>query len=191
MIYILCAFEIEARALIDHYKLHKRVQESYKCFYNEELTIFITGMGQEHAQKATQTLFKTFSIQKDDAFINLGICAGQADYEIGTLLQIKSLSDGEQTYALEIQESEIPSVSCFSAKAPQSQALKEDIAEMEAMGIYLALQEASSSNPINFLKIVSDHFKPSKMDKAFVHSLIQQNLIPIKQHISQLKKRDV
>ena len=53
MTYILCAFESEARAIIDKYKLLKGNSDKYTLFKNENFLIFISGMGQDNAYNAT------------------------------------------------------------------------------------------------------------------------------------------
>jgi len=188
MIYILCAFEVEARALIDKHRLQKGRSGPYKIFSNEEILVFISGMGQDNAKDAVQNMLLNFPNTSTDIFINLGICAAQTPYEIGELLQVKKLKDDEESHLLKTVDSQLPTVSCFSSKVPLSRPVNEDIAEMEAMSLYRGVNEYFQAGNISILKIVSDHFDPSKIDKPFIISLIQKNLSKIDRHINTMRE---
>jgi len=186
MTYILCAFEAEARALIDFYKLSKQKSGSYSFFKDDEHLIFISGMGQKSASEAIQALMLNFPTHANDSFINLGICAAQNSFEIGQLVQIKKLCNEDESHHLPIIDSGIQTVSCFSAKVPLDRPVNEDIAEMEALGLYQSIHNYFKAEHISFLKVVSDNFNPQKPNKAFVISLIQSNLPKILEHIKKV-----
>lgn len=190
MIYIFCAFETEARALIDRYKLTKCKSGKYTLFANEEILIFISAMGQENARNTAQHLLLNFPAKKEDIFINLGVCAAQSSYEIGKILQIEKLVDEDESHRLKTVYSSIQKVSCFSAKTPQGRPVNEDIAEMEAMSIYNNISQYFSAEHISFLKVVSDNFNPVKLEKQFIISLIQKNIPLIDEHIKIMQERN-
>ncbi len=183
MIYIFCAFETEARALIDKHRLSKRKSGLYTLFTNEEILIFISGMGQENANNAAMHLILNFPAKKDDIFINLGVCAAQSSYRVGNILQIEKLVDEKESHRLKCVSSPVQKVSCFSAKLPQDRPVNEDIAEMEAMSIYNTISQYFAAEHISFLKVVSDNFNPVKLEKQFIISLIQKNIPLIDEHI--------
>ena len=189
MIYIFCAFETEARALIDKYKLSKSKSGRYTLFANDNVLLFISGMGQENAFEAVQHLLLNFPAKQEDIFINLGVCAAQSTYEIGEILQIKKLVDEEESHFLKTVSSSILNVSCFSAKMPQDRPVNEDIAEMEAMSIYNNISQYFRAEHISFLKVVSDNFNPVKLEKQFIISLIQKNIPLIDEHIKIMQER--
>ena len=186
MIYIICAFEAEARALIDSYKLVKKQTSPFALFENSEIRLIISLMGPEKAASASQYLISTFLPKADDSFLNLGICAAQSQYPIGELLQIEILTDGKSCFTIETLDSGIKTVSCYSSDKAMHTAVETDIAEMEAMTLYEKMSSSFNAKNISFLKVVSDHFKPFKPDKQFVIDLIRNNLKPIKEHISLL-----
>jgi len=188
MIYILSAFEAEARAIIDKYKLVKSKSGIYTLFKNEAFLVFISGMGQDNAFEATQHLLLNFPNHKDDLFINLGICAAQSTFEIGALLQIKKLQSPQESHLLKTIDSGAPLVSCFSSYTPVDRPVNEDIAEMEAMSIYKEISQYFNPSQISFLKVVSDNFNPVKFNKGFIISLINENLDPIMKHIQKMKE---
>ena len=188
MTYILSAFETEARALIQSYGLQKDVNHPFKLFYSEEILIIISGMGQEKAKEAIEYLLLNFPNKTDDIFINLGICAGQKEFAVGTLLQIKQLQDEEESHHLITCNEYIQAVSCFSSFVPLDIPTTTDIAEMEAMGIYRVIHTYFPRKQISFLKIVSDNFNPIKFSKAFIIGLFQNKLSQIQDHITLLQK---
>lgn len=187
MLYIICAFEAEARVLIDAYKLIKEKNQDFTLFSNEEIILLISNMGQENAQKAAQYLLSRYTITQEDAFVNLGICAAKESYPIGKLLQVCKLENKSASYSLFTQNKSIQKVSCFSSAAPVDEVPKHDIAEMEAISLYESLYKTFDPKKLSFLKVVSDHFQPEKFKKSFIIQLMQKNIKAIKHHIDQLK----
>jgi len=190
MTYIICAFESEARALIDKYKLAKDTSGTFTLFKNEEFIIFICGMGQENAQTATQNLLLNFPNKENDIFVNLGICAAQTSYNIGTLVQIHKLQGNHESHVLKTVDSGIPPVSCFSSFTPLNRPVNEDIAEMEALSLYTNISPYFKTTKISFLKVVSDNFNPVKFNKGFIISLMNANLSHIIKHINIMKEKN-
>jgi len=187
MIYIFCAFEAEARAVIDAYGLKKKIADPWTIFASKEIELVISGMGQENAKKAAQYLLSTYTIKEKDLLLNIGICAAQDDYTIGELLEIEHLHHGNKAFHLRPQPSTIKKVSCFSVNKAQSRHLATDIAEMEAFGLYETLKDHFQPYKISFLKIVSDNFQPFIPKKSFVIGLIQAHIKEIKKHIEHLQ----
>jgi hypothetical protein len=187
MVYFICAFRAEARALIDHYKLQKDSTQLYPVFFNEKMTILISGMGQSNATKAVDFLLSHYPQSNNTILINLGICAAQEKFPIGSLLQVQSLQNESERFELTTFDSILDKVSCFSSDHAQAQATKTDIAEMEAISLYKAASVSFGSTKISILKIVSDHFKPFKIKKQFIIDLIRPHLQEIDAHIKQIQ----
>jgi len=187
MTYIVCAFEAEARALIDSYRLIKHETRPFAVFGNDKIHLIISGMGQAKAKEAAQYLLSRQSIQKEDIFINIGICAAQQSYKVGELLIIKSIHNEETSHLLSTPTSPIKEVSCFSAGTAQEHSTQTDIAEMEALGLYETLKENFLPENMSFLKVVSDNFQPFIPKKKFIIDLIQARLKEIKTHIKTLQ----
>ena len=186
MLYVICAFEAEARALIDAYKLVKKQSEPFVLFESKEIRLLICKMGQANAKEACQYLSQHYTLQKEDKLLNLGICAAQEKYEIGSLLVVKSLSNENTNYELQTLDSNLNQVSCYSSAQALDNPSQSDIAEMEALSIYESLSAYFAEGHITFLKVVSDNFKPFKPNKQFIIDLIKNNLKEIQGHITQL-----
>jgi len=187
MIYFICAFEAEARALIEHYKLQKDSNRPYPLFSNKKVVILISGMGQENAKEAVDYLLSQYLPTRDDILINLGICAAQEQFPIGSLLHVQSLRNESELFELKVSDSALEKVSCFSSEQVLTQASKTDIAEMEAITVYKMASASFAPSQISILKVVSDHFKPFKIKKQFIIDLIRPHLIEIDAHIKKIQ----
>ncbi len=186
MLYITCAFEAEARAIIDYYKLTKKQVNPFALFQNDQMHLLICKMGPHNAKNAIEYFLKTYPPANDDSFLNLGICAGQDTYEIGELVQVRNLQNHLLHYQLHTLPSDIKKVSCYSSSQALDNPSSTDIAEMEALAIYESISMYFKPTKVSFLKVVSDHFKPFKPNKQFIIDLIRGNINAIKEHINQL-----
>jgi hypothetical protein len=187
MVYFICAFETEARALIDHYRLQKEPSRSYPLFFNERMIILVSGMGQENAKKATDYLLARYPHSHDDVLINLGTCAAKEKFPIGSLLFVQTLQNESESFELKNLNSTLEKVSCFSSEQTLKQASETDIAEMEAISIYKTASASFAPSKISILKVVSDHFKPFKIKKQFIIDLIKPHIKEIDAHIQQIQ----
>jgi len=187
MIYFICAFEAEARALIEYCKLQKDPNSPCTLFSNAERIILISGMGQDNAKKAIEYLLLKYPHSDDDVLINLGICAAQDKFPVGSLLHVQSLRSRSESFELKVVDSTLQKVSCFSSEEVLTQVVDTDIAEMEAISIYKAASASFSPSKISILKVVSDHFKPFKIKKQFIIDLIKPHVKEIETHIQQIQ----
>ncbi len=188
MTYIFCAFEAEARAIIDYLHLKKKETMPFKTFSNSDIQLMICGMGQENALHTATYLLENISIDpKRDSLINIGICAAKNDFSIGDLVLVNQLCDEKRCFFLSPAALGHQEVSCFSAKAPLDQPCREDIAEMEAMSIYQSLHHIFNPSKVAFLKVVSDHFTPFKPKKQEIITLMHSRLKEIINTISLLQ----
>ncbi len=187
MIYIICAFESEARVLIDSYKLEKTQVQPFVLFCNDEIRLIISGLGQEKAKAAAEYMIDTFFPSTDDAFLNIGICAAHPQFKLGSLLQIAQLGNGEKSYTLECHSTTWPCVSCLSSSRVQDEVISEDIAEMEAFGLYEPIRQHFHADKIRFFKVVSDHFEPFIPKKQLIISLMQEHLNTLRAEIKRLQ----
>jgi nucleoside phosphorylase len=185
MIYIICAFEAEARALIDHYRLQKDSTQPYPLFYDEQKLILISGMGQQKAKEAVEYLLSQHMPSPNDVLVNLGICAAQERFPIGTLLHVHNLRSESESFELTDTASVLAQASCYSTDKALAQTVETDIAEMEAISIYKAASKFFAPSKISILKVVSDHFKPFKIKKQFIIDLIKPHIKEIDAHLKR------
>lgn len=164
MLYIVTALKSEAQAFVEKYRLTKKSSHSYTIFENDDIRVIVSGVGTESAKKASEYLLKKFALCDDDVLINMGICAADKKYEIGTLLNIGSILYGEASYVL--NESSLLAISCVDEEISDD---LYDIADMESFGFYEATEGFKNRY---IFKVVSDNFEPRKVTKEGTKKLI-------------------
>ena len=181
MLYIVTALKSEAQAYVDRYKLTKSKLGKFVLFSNEEIFLIISGMGVLNARVATQALINQYDITDDDIYINVGICGASSIYEIGSLVEIGSLSYEGISYAFKSDKEEILCV---------DEEVKEHIAElvdMESYGFYDAIIHNPAIKNFHIFKVVSDHFEPKSVTKDACKKLISKNIDDINTLINGTK----
>ncbi len=126
------ALKAEAQAFVDKYKL--------KNYKNENISVFISGIGKENMQISTCQVLKNFTDK--DKIINVGICGASKNYELGELI------DGMEK-----------KITCVDTQISED---KFDIVDMESAGFLEATQNIQNRY---IFKIVSDHFEPKSVTK--------------------------
>ena len=164
MLYIVTALKSEAQAFVEKYGLIKKSSGGYTVFENNDIRVVVSGVGIESAKKAAASLLKNFLIDSDDIFINIGICAADKRYKIGTLLNIDSIAYKGEKYTL--KKSFLHTITCSDEELFSS---LYDIADMESFGFYEATKELENRY---IFKVVSDNFEPCKVTKDGTKKLI-------------------
>ena len=164
MIYILTALKPEAQAIVDKYRLKKSKLNNFTVFFNEEITIIISGIGVVNANTATLQLLNNYIANKNDTFLNIGICGANSKYTIGELIEIDSIEYANETYLLnkDIKNT----ITCLDKEATDD---SFNIVDMESFGFYEATKELGN---VRIFKVVSDHFEPLMVTKEITKSLI-------------------
>lgn len=167
MIYIVIALKSEAQALVERYKLQKTKLRDATLFYNEQIRLILSGVGVANAMRATQTLIDFYDISDEDIYVNIGICAGSYEHEIGTLFEIGSLQyKGEEYIVHPYLEAKLH---CVDEEQNEP---SYELADMESFGFYDAVRHSSAIKNFHIYKVVSDHFEPEKITKDGTKKLI-------------------
>lgn len=163
MLYIVTALKSEAQAFVEKYKLTKTSSHGYTVFEGGNLRVIVSGVGVESAKKAVASLLRNFALSNNDIFINIGICGASKEYNIGTLLNIGSVTYRGKSY--KVNEAQ-HSITCVDEEISQD---FYSIADMESFGFYEALKEMQN---YYIFKVVSDHFEPQNVTKDATKKLI-------------------
>ncbi len=166
LLYIVVALKPEAQAFVDKFKLKKSKLSGFSLFYNGELKLIVSGIGHSRARVATQTLINQFDITDDDVYLNIGICAADAKYKIGTLLEIGGVVYENTKHSFSLKKLEIL---CSDIAATTT---LFSIVDMESFGFYDAVIHNPAIKRFHILKVVSDHFEPKKVTKEKTKMLI-------------------
>ena len=167
MLYIVTALKSEAQAFVDKYKLKKTKLNDSTLFLGNSITLIISGIGVHNSKTATQTVLKNFNIEKDDIFLNIGICGASKEYKIGELLEIGVINYKNQTFLIDPNNTN--TLACVDEEVSEQ---VYTLADMESYGFYDTLVNSSHVNHIYVFKVPSDYFEPSKVTKELTKSLI-------------------
>ena len=137
----------------------------------------MSGLGQESAQKATQTLLEYFSIKEQEQIINIGICGASREYTIGELIEINSVMYSENFYTLNQREGK--TLTCINTPATDN---KFTLVDMESFGFYQAVKGMKNAY---IFKIVSDHFEPQTVTKERTKNLLFKQIDEIMKRVNQ------
>lgn len=164
MIYIIIALKSEAQAFVDRYKLQKNKLHDYTIYTAENLTVMVSGVGAKNAKNATETLIKNATIQDNDIFLNVGICAAKKSFTIGEVIKISHIVYDDTTYT--INENALATITCVTNEINEE---LYDIVDMESYGFFEVTKNIKNRH---IYKIVSDHFEPHKVTKEGTKKLI-------------------
>lgn len=167
MLYIITALKAEAQAYVDKYKLKKNKLHSFVIFSNPKIVLIISGVGIEKARLATQTLINQYDITDEDIYLNVGICGAHKSFHIGELIECGFLAYMDKK--VNLQSTSKHTLTCVN------EAICEDIydiVDMESYGFYDAVIHSPAIQSFYIIKIVSDHFEPSKVTKETAKSLL-------------------
>ena len=99
-------------------------------------------------------------ITDDDIYLNIGICGANTAYKIGELLEIGNLTYNEKNIKLNTRSEK--TLTCLDKEISSDE---YEIVDMESYGFYEAVIHSPAIKNFHILKVVSDHFEPSKVTK--------------------------
>ncbi|MCD6172998.1 MAG: hypothetical protein J7J96_04300 [Sulfurimonas sp.] len=182
MLYIVIALKSEAQAFVDRYKLKKSRLDNFTFFSNENMMLIVSGLGVKNSTQATQILINNYDITDNDTYLNIGICGANENYEIGELLEIGEIIYNFKTINLQSQSKSKSkkTITCLDEEANINTHVPEHsdkyswgtIVDMESFGFYDAVIHSPAIKNYHILKVVSDHFEPSKVTKELTKSLV-------------------
>ncbi len=172
MYYIVCAFQAEARPLVEHFGLKREKILPWPLYRGSGICLIVCGMGKDSAIAATAALLSRFPPVQTDMLFNVGICAAPSHVPIGTLIQASALHTPKRPIPL----ATFPDVRAIPLQSAEGICNEpcDHAVDMEAFGIYTAARKFLPKARIRFLKIVSDHFDPGSVDVRNVSELIER-----------------
>ena len=181
MLYIITALKSEAQAYVDKYRLQKSKLGEFVLFSNKDIFLLVSGMGVLNARLATQALINQYDITDDDIYLNLGICGASKEYEIGSFMEIGSISHDGICY---IFKDSLEEISCVDKEISEN---IYKVVDMESYGFYDAVIHNPAIKNFFIFKVVSDHFEPQKVTKDRTKKLISKNIDVINTLINETK----
>jgi len=196
MIMIFTALYCEAKPLIQYFGLKKDPEfHMFQVFKNEDIILLVTKPGIVNAAIGVTHLCSVYPPGPSDLLFNIGICGSKNRHiKTGTVYlcnKIYEMDTGfcfypDMIFAHPFEESGIvtssnPVLEKHAADMP------ENLADMEAAGVYRAGILFFQPHQMFFVKIVSDHLQPDKIDSNRANELIQKNIPEISAWITRLR----
>lgn len=180
MLYIIVALKAEAQAFVDKYKLKKNKLDNLTIFSSDSIRIVISGLGIQNSKKATEAIFKHFSIDKDDTFLNIGICGASTNYRIGELIEIGQIEYNDKIVV--IHKNIDTSIVCLNHEETKD---RYNIVDMESYGFYEAL--VNKAVKFYIFKVVSDNFEPKSVTKELAKRVVSNSIDEIMKRLDNAK----
>jgi len=185
MIHLLFALKVEALALINLYQLKKIKHLPFTLYKNEYISILITQLGLEMAEKNTLAYLQYTEINPSDTLINIGICAAPNKYAIEEIILVDKLSYKDvQINLTPIKHKEYKTAALISFMQEQEQT-QETCADMEAFAIISSALKYFNKEQLYIIKIVSDHYEPQSITKESVQDMMYKNRNKFQQIIEE------
>lgn len=158
----------EAQPLIQSLKLikNKIVPNIYE---NETYILVVSGIGKRATLQALETIFKTYCVHKA---LNIGIAGCKEEsIAIGTLC----------CSTHHFNNIRFATLSTFDAAVEDKKSVETTLVDMEFHSFMQICQEHLPKEQIFCFKIVSDYLSATLPSKQFVTSIIQQNILTLKE----------
>lgn len=194
MIYIATSLFFEAVPFINFFQLKKDISENkFQVFKSDKVTLIIGGVGPIKASAAAAYILCKFSADKEDFFLNIGICGAYSScVEKGSALICSKIINADSRrcfypdliYKHPFKEAVLYTSSSIVTDIPDVEA---DIADMEGAAAFEAASIFLPPHRIGIIKIVSDHLKDSKkISRVEVTQLIEKNIELISKWLEQI-----
>lgn len=195
MIYLCTASYIEAKPIIQWYKLKKNMTEkNYQLFEGVDIRLLITGVGMIEAACAVTYLITKYCMSKEDSLINLGIAgSNKTKLPIGTIVLVNKIIDyntKKAYYPDIIYRHDFIEDTLITCSTPVYHQINyAGLVDMEGTAIYQAANKFLSQHQIQIIKVVSDYLKPENITKELVEELINSSRYKISYYIDNLKEK--
>jgi len=195
MIMIFTALYCEAKPIIQFFGLKKDPGvHMFQAFRNEDIILLVTKPGIVNAAIGVTHLCSVYPPGPCDLLLNIGICgAKNMNMTIGTVYlcdKIYEMDTGLSYYPDMIFSHPFEESGIVSSGNPilekHAADMPENLADMEASGVYRAGILFFQPHQMFFIKIVSDYLQFDKIDPNSVNGLIERNLPEIAAWVTRL-----
>jgi nucleoside phosphorylase len=183
MLYIATALYIEAKPVIEYFKLKRNNEDHYfQVFHNDIIALIITGVGKVNSAIGVSHILSQHTLKEEDCIVNIGICgAGTEDAGIGRAYLINKITDhetGRDFYpdVLVRHPFEEADIETYASPVTTESNLSAKLCDMESSGFYQAASKFFSPHQIYMIKIVSDRLEGERLKEDFILELIHNNL---------------
>lgn len=192
MVYISVALGLEAKPIINYFKLKKDINiKKFQVFRNENITLIITGVGIIKSLIAITHIFTLDEVNNDSYLFNIGVC-GSDKFEIGKIILANKVVDSENNIKfysdMIVEHSFIEgSLESFNEVINDKEKIRCDIVDMEGAGVAKAGTYFLDNSRIFIIKIVSDNLE-NNVDYRNIEKLISDSIFLINKFIKSILK---
>lgn len=158
--HLLVALPCEAKPLIAHYRLKRRMQdEAFAVYENKSLSLTVSGLGKVAMAAAVAYTHAIYALKKNNVWLNIGI-AGHPTHNPGQAFIAHKITDAgsvQHGYPPIIYTSPCPTEAVITVSQPEMQYTQNSLYEMEASGFFQTATRFSTAELVQCLKIVSDN----------------------------------
>ena len=190
MVYIVCALFIEAKPLINYYKLKRDMTDNfYQVFKGDEVSLIISGTGKVSSVCAvSHILSRGFS--SEDLIVNAGLC-GSSVYDKGSAFLVNKIVDNStkrEFFPDILVKHNFDEEYVETFDKPVSGDHKSGLCDMEASGFFQASLKYMPSHAVHVIKIVSDNLEGTHVDVEAAENMIELKVKDIDSYINDIKQ---
>jgi adenosylhomocysteine nucleosidase len=159
-VHFIVALPGEAKALIAHYRLKRRMDEdSFPVFERDGITLTVCGIGKAAVAAAVAYTHVLFGKQRNVIWLNVGV-AGHREQPLGSVWIAHRITDadtGRQWYPPLCFRAACPSADLRTVSRPETEYADSSLYDMEASAFFETASRFSTTELVHCLKIVSDN----------------------------------
>jgi len=182
-----CAFECEAKPIIEHFQMKQICQQPFKIWQSETSALVVSGLGKRAMSEAVAYCSGFF--EHLEAFINIGV-AGHKEEEIGKGFlahQVLDANTNARYYPIILFPSPVPTTSLITVDRLEQTFPTSSLYEMEASAFFATASRFTTFELIHSFKIVSDNLqKPFSLNQHAISSFIKAHCLSIERIVHEL-----
>ncbi len=188
MLIILCALLLEARPLIEYYKLKKEEDSPFSIYSSDQISLCITGIGQIPMACAVGYMGKKHP--KKSVWLNFGIAASLSDplYSLVIPSSVSTSSSHKSIYPSYPFKPKLPLRSFQTFDIPQNQIKEGVIVDMESYSFFLMASRLTYLECVHSIKCISDQGVTSfkEIDQKKLEEAVKKELPALSHFVEEL-----
>ena len=158
--HLLVALPCEAKPLIAHYKLKRRMQDkAFAVYQNKTLSLTVSGVGKVAMAAAVAYTHAIYECKTNNPWLNIGI-AGHPSHSPGQVFIVNKITDADteqRYYPPIVYTPACPTESAITVSHPETDYPDNSLYEMEASGFFQTASRFSTAELVQCVKIISDN----------------------------------
>lgn len=181
VLHFMVALPCEAKPLIQHYQLSRRMDETvFPIYQNSSITLTVTGVGKTAMAAGTAYTYAVFGRLRMGIWMNIGV-AGHPEFPIGQPCLVHKVTDwdGDRSwYPPLLSKLPCDTESLITVSRPETVYRQTALYDMEGSGFYGTACRFTTSELVQCFKIVSDnrHFTAESVRAGYVAELVENRI---------------